>query len=77
MPSTLVLSEALPTANHADTRPGRHQRGRGFLWSAIAATIAKMSTLDEPIFQIKAFSFHEVATQVHAVYVSFGSCKLN
>jgi hypothetical protein len=41
------------------------------------STIAKMSTLDEPISQIKAFSFHEVVTQLQAVYVSFGSCKPN
>ena len=39
------------------------------------STLAKMATMDEPIFGIKAFSFHEVATHLHAVFVSFGSCK--
>jgi hypothetical protein len=38
-------------------------------------TIAKMATLNEPVSGIKAFSFHEVVTQLHAVLVSFGTCK--
>src|SRR5262245_54785165 len=38
------------------------------------STIAKMAEVDASAFEIKAFSFHEVATHLHAVYVSFGSC---
>ena len=41
------------------------------------STIAKMATIDAPPADLKAFSFHEIATQMHSVYVSFGSCKPN
>jgi hypothetical protein len=40
-------------------------------------TISKMAEIDQPLAEIKAFSFHEVATQMHAAYVSFGTCKPN
>jgi hypothetical protein len=38
-------------------------------------TIAKMATIDVPMATLKKFSFHEVATQFHAVYVSYGTCR--
>lgn len=42
-----------------------------------SGTIAKMAAIDVPLAEVRAFSFHEVATQLHAVYVSYGSCKQN
>jgi hypothetical protein len=40
-------------------------------------TIAKMATINSELAELKAFSFHEVATQMHAVYVSYGTCRQN
>jgi hypothetical protein len=39
------------------------------------ATIAKVSTENVPLANLRSLSFHEVVTQLHAVLISFGSCK--
>ena len=35
--------------------------------------LARLAEFD--VYEIKKFSFSEVVTQFHAVYVSYGSCK--
>ena len=39
------------------------------------SVFAKMATEESSLMEIKKYAFHEIVTQFHAVYVSFGSCK--
>lgn len=60
-----------------DTYPARIFEAGIFLNVEVPgrSVIAKMALHDEPISGMRAFSFHEVATQFHSVLVSYGDCK--
>jgi hypothetical protein len=63
-------------AKGCDVLDARFSEAGAFLNIQVGpSTIAKMTLIDVPLAELKANSFHEVATQFHAVYVSFGSCK--
>jgi hypothetical protein len=65
-------------AKSCDTYNAQFSEGGAFLNIQVTpSTIAKMAVADVPVMELKKFSFHEVATQLHDVYVSFGACRPN